>query len=336
MNHIFIYSNLINEKIYMIVKNKDTVIKKNKNKNKGACLYCNDYKGDGNTYNYKGLIINDLDIHYLEHHNLIKFTLYEKVCNINIDTDNHITFLNIDTNAFNIIDGLYQEGSKQIYIDNNKNVFNSNTNRYSEHYGYILFNKSKIDKIITLNQFRISKNDPLIFLPKQNVELLKQKCIFHTHPMTPYIGSRFKNGIIYEFPSIMDINHFIEHHNRGELQLSLIITPEGLYIIRKKIFNKDKIIIDNDIFINEIERIYKQCLYEVMEKYKNSIIFDINKYKINDKYFYKYIASNIEHLTIINRFLEKYDIVIDFYSRIPIKNNNKINYIFSDIYIPYI
>lgn len=315
----------------MIIKSNDTIKKKS---NKGTCLYCNNFKGDSYKYDYNNITINDLDIHYLEFHNLINFTLYEKVCNINID--NNINFLNINTNALHIIDGLYQEGSRQIYIDNNKNVFNSNINRYSEHHGYILFNNSKIDKIITLNQFRISKNDPTIFLPKQNLELLKQKCIFHTHPTTPYIGSRFKNGIIYEFPSIMDINHFIEHHNRGELQVSLIITPEGLYSIRKKIFNKDKIVIDNDIFINEVERVYKQCLNEIIVKYKNSIIFDINNYKINDKYFYKYIASNIGYLNIINNILEKYDITIDFYGRIPIKNNNKINYVFSDVYIPHV
>lgn len=71
--------------------------------------------------------------------------------------------------------------------------------------------------------------------------MLKQKYIFHTHPTTPYIGSRFKNGIIYEFPSIMDINHFIEHHNRGELQISMVITPEGLYIIRKNHLIKTKL-----------------------------------------------------------------------------------------------
>lgn len=332
MNYIIIYNQLINDKIYMIIKNEETI--KKRNKNKEGCIHCNNFKSDGYKYDYKGIIINDLDIHYLEFHNLIKFTLYEKVCNKNIN--NHITFLNINTNAFHIIDGLYQEGSKQIYIDNNKNVFNSNVNRYSEHHGYILFNNSKIDKIITLNQFRVSKNDPTIYLPKQNVELLKQKCIFHTHPTTPYIGSRFKNGIIYEFPSIMDINHFIEHHNRGELQVSLVITPEGLYSIRKKSFNKDKIVIDNDIFINEVERVYKQCLNEIVETYKHSMVFDINNYKINDKYFYKYIASNIGYLIIINKILEKYDITIDFYGRVPIKNNNKINYVFSDVYIPYI
>lgn len=97
MNHIIIYNKLINEKIYMIIKNRETITRRNK-KNK-VCIYCNNFKnmnGDGNkenVYIYKGgLVITDLDIHYLEFHNLIRFTLYEKVCNINIDNF-YINFL---------------------------------------------------------------------------------------------------------------------------------------------------------------------------------------------------------------------------------------------------
>lgn len=85
-----------------------------------------------------------------------------------------------------------------------------------------------------------------------------------------------------------------------------------------------------------MERIYRHCLHEIIEKYKHSIIFDINNYKINDKYFYKYIASNIGYLMIINNVLEKYDISIDFYGRVPVKNLDNVNYIFSDVYIPYL
>jgi hypothetical protein len=53
---------------------------------------------------------------------------------------------------------------------------------------------------------------------------------------------------------------------------------------------------------------------------------------------FKYIASNIGYLIIINKILEKYDIAIDFYGRVPFKdsNSNSNTYVFSDIYIPYI
>ena len=56
--------------------------------------------------------------------------------------------------------------------------------------------------------------------------------MFHTHPPTPFPGSRVVDGILYEFPSISDIYHFADHFNAGETQGSLIIAPEGMYIIR--------------------------------------------------------------------------------------------------------
>lgn len=342
MNYIIIYNKLINDKIDIIISNSNT----KKVKSKKKCILCNNYNNDGYKYNYNTIVIDDIDIHMLTNHNMIKFSLYEKICNINI-SNYDIQFLNINTNAFNMIDGLYHRGSKKIYIDNNKNIFNSNINRYSEHHGYILFTNNKVDKIVVLNQFRVASNDPYIYLPKHNIEMLNQKYIFHTHPTTPYIGSRFKNGIIYEFPSIGDINHFIEHHNRGELQLSLVITPEGLYVIRKNNFNKNKIIIDNEIFISELDKTLKQCLNESINKYKHSIIYDIDNYKINNNYFYKYVASNLNYIIIINKVLEKYDIAIDFYSRNKKINDtedifgkddkdDKISYIFTDIFLPFI
>ena len=37
--------------------------------------------------------------------------------------------------------------------------------------------------------------------------------LFHTHPPTPKPGGRAGEGIVYEFPSIGDILHFIDHFN---------------------------------------------------------------------------------------------------------------------------
>ena len=56
--------------------------------------------------------------------------------------------------------------------------------------------------------------------------------MFHTHPATPYPGARINEGILYEFPSVSDLFHLIDHHNDGITQGSMIITPEGMYIIK--------------------------------------------------------------------------------------------------------
>ena len=45
---------------------------------------------------------------------------------------------------------------------------------------------------------------------------------------------------------VFDIFHFIEHHNQGKTQGSIIIAPEGLYII-KCINSNLKINIKNEI-----------------------------------------------------------------------------------------
>ena len=113
----------------------------------------------------------------------------------------------------------------------------------------------------------IDKEDPLIYQPKNCLETLKSDYIFHTHPKTPYIGSRIKNGIIYEFPSISDIIHFVDHHNNGKLLGSLVITPEGLYIIHKYYFNREKIKVDIDILIDKLYDIYHECYQESMQYY---------------------------------------------------------------------
>ena len=132
-----------------------------------------------------------------------------------------------------IIDCLYEEGSYNIFTDKNKNIFNTNILRFSEHSGFIIFNNNIVDKIIVLNDYRTDDEDPTIFLPKNNIEALSVDYIFHTHPKSPELGSRLEYKLLYEFPSISDIYHFIDHHNRGILKGSLVITPEGLYIIRK-------------------------------------------------------------------------------------------------------
>lgn len=325
MNYMYIYNQILNDKI-----SKITEIGKKKGK-KNNCSKCDE------TFDYifkvPTLTITESNIHELSKHNIIDYSLYENIMKYKIPEFN-ITFNTFNTNDLNIIDGLYEEGSNKIYINKNENIFNYKNNKYSEHYGFLLFSENKLDKIVLKLNYRSEKNDPTIFLPKNYNELLSVDYIFHTHPKTPYIGSRMINSIIYEFPSIDDITHFVEHHNWGKLLGSLVITPEGIYNIRKYIFNRDKIRLDNDIFVSELRDVYDDCFEESTEIYSN--IKDIkminNHIKIPDEIFYKDISTNLNFIKKINYELEKYDITIDFYPRI--KLNNK--WIFPTIYIPTI
>lgn len=329
-NFIKTNSNLILIKINKIIEK--SILKKKKNK----CNICSTIFNHIYKFKYKNfkLLIKESDIHLLKKHNIINNNLYNKICEIKLPF-NDINYCILNTNGINIIDGLYEEGSKQIYIQHNKNINDSKIIRFSEHSGFIYFKNNKLNKIIVLNESRTEKNDPLIYLPENTLEALNVDYIFHTHPKTPYIGARSSLGIIYEFPSISDILHFIEHHNNGKLLGSIIISPEGIYIIHKFNFNRDIIKLDYDLFIDDIEEIYKMCYYETTIKYNNfvnSVSEKINSEQLN--FFYSNISQNFDYINFINNTLSNYDLYIDYYPRINLENTK--NWIFPNIYVPII
>ena len=325
MNNFYVYNQMLNEKIERL---KEICKKKELISECGKCKKKFDY-----VYKLSKLKFSDKDVHELFMHNTIEYELYIKIMSYDIPEYN-IFFNLFNTNELNIIDGLYEEGSNKIYIDKKENIFNSKETKFSEHYGLLYFSKNKLDKVVVQINSRIDKEDPTIFMPQNSEEALSVNYLFHTHPKTPYLGSRISNSIIYEFPSMADIIHFVEHHNRGKLLGSLVIAPEGIYNIRKLIFNRDKLKIDYDIFLSELEDIYIDCYQDSMLDYSDLKKLEKKNgfYKIPEKIFYKQISTNLEFIKRINYILEKYDITIDFYPRI--KLNEK--WIFPSIYLPEI
>ncbi len=333
--NIKIISNLLLNKIQYIIDNPET-IKKSKFK-MNICEYCKKEFDISYIYNNREkknnkIEIKEVDIHKLKFHNIININLYIKIFKFILPD---IDYCLLNTNSLNIIDGLYEDGSYDKYIENNKNLFTSKINRFSEHSGFIYFKNSKIDKIIVLNNSRVDKNDPIIYMPQNSLEALEADYIYHTHPKTPYIGSRAEDGIIYEFPSISDILHYIEHHNGGRLLGSLVFAPEGIYIIHKYNINHDKLKIDYDLMINELKKIYNICYIESIEKYKNIENYkEQNNIKIPDNYFYEKISLNFEYINNINNVLKKYDLYIDYYPRIKLTDNKNNYWVLPDIYVP--
>ena len=319
--NIYLYNSLLYKKIKIIIKNSKI---KTENLN---CKKCKQKFKNSYVFENK-IIFNELDIHNYLQHGFINITIYENICNLKLEGFD-IDFFTLHTNNSNIMDGLYEEGSHKIYTENNKNINNSQIERYSEHYGFVIINSYKIDKIEILSKNRIDKDDPTIYLPNNNIQAFEMKYIFHTHPRGLDYGKREENLQVYEFPSINDIINFIDHHNLGKLIGSIVITPEGIYNIRKYNFNKNKIKVDIDIFIDKFEEVIYTLEEDIMYKYEEKLSIDDTK-----NYFYKNISNNIEFIKIINEELEKYDIAIDYYSRIKFKNTDK--YIFPNIYLPII
>ena len=228
-------------------------------------------------------------------------------------------YLKIDRNQILIMDALMKHGGYKIYKDNkNKDVY-----RYSEHAGLLDFDNSGLEKIIISgNTTRVDDNDDDIFLPRNMLDAYDYEYIFHTHPPTPKPGGRINIGILYEFPSISDIFHFMDHYNDGETQGSIVIAPEGMYIIRKKEVDEKKIKINENKFFNETNKIMWKCQRESIEKYGK---------KFTTSEFYSKISQNRTYIDSINKVIHKYGLHIDYYSRI---KDTKKAWIIDTVYLP--
>ncbi len=340
---------IINQNIYtnsnMLVSLINSIIELSSHKKKNhKCEYCNKEFTNEYFYSYKNykFKFNEVVLHKLKFHNLIDSILYKKICGIDESKiKTNIEWCLLNTNGSNIIDGLYEIGSNQIYTEKKKNISESKIMRFSEHSGFIYFEKKKLKTISVTTGTRVEQSDPIIYMPTNCAESLKVDYIFHTHPKTPYIGSRIKHGIIYEFPSVSDIIHFVEHHNQGKLLGSIIIAPEGIYVIRKNIFNRNPIKADYELMVENLENIFMECYNDSYLQYSviNYDELKINgEVKIPDGFFYSHISKNYEYINRINNVLKKYDLFIDYYARthFNVQDTNESRWIFDDIYLPIV
>lgn len=207
----------------------------------------------------------------------------------NIDTKYYVK---ITRNTILVLDALMNDGGHiQKYQDNKKNY------KYSEHFGMLDICGKRVDKIIISNKTnRIDKFDDSILLPNNIPDALEYEYIFHSHPPSPLPGSRAKDGVLYEFPSINDIFHFLEHFFRGETIGSIVVSPEGIYII----------VPDKDI-----ENINYNCtnkIYNNMNRLAQDIQeLAIKKYgsEFSNKTFFSEIAQDTIFIKMYNKMLDK-------------------------------
>lgn len=322
---------------YLIRKNK--FIKYLSKQDYKNCLICNKKNITTGMFEINNIRWEEGLYHYIKNHNIkpseefIDFIFRHDVDpsyyikrNINkvtkiktkIVVDKNKKYLKIDKNQIMIMDALMVHGSKKNYIDDNRQLI-----RYSEHAGLIDFNDSGLEKlIISGNTTRVDPNDDEIFLPQEIADAYDYEYIFHTHPATPTPGGRSDVGILYEFPSVSDLFHFIDHYNDGKTQGSLIVAAEGLYNIRKTIFNSKKINVDEDKLFNDIRRIYSKLQDDAIEKYGTDF---------SNETFYSKIAQNKSYIDRVNKVLNKYDMNVDFYSRVKTDKNK---WIIDTIYLP--
>ena len=319
-------------------RNKFTPLPPTQHKN---CLLCHKKNVITGTFSVNGIRWPDGMLHYINKHNIkpsdefIDY-IYRFVNNLNEISSQavtrvkgeHITkdnkkMLKLDRNQILIMDALMWHGGKKFY----KDCKNNNIYRYSEHYGLLDFNNSGLDKIIIFaNTNKVDPIDDDIYLPRHNVASLDYEYIFHTHTTTAgKPGGRVTCGILYEFPSVSDVFHFINHYNTGRTCGSLVITAEGLYIIRKFINDDKNIRIDEDELYEEMLATLWEAQRVAIEQYGT----DFNTYK-----FYSVVAQNKTYIGMINKVLNKHELHIDYYPRMRDKKGKWfINTIYLSVFV---
>jgi len=225
-------------------------------------------------------------------------------------------YIKISKNQLRILESLYVDGSKE------KKYFDSKSKlRYSEHSGLLDFGKSRLQRIIINAKQNISDTvDDTILLPDNMPDAFDFEYMFHTHPSTPNPGSRIVEGILYEFPSISDLFHFIEHHNQGKTQGSIIIAPEGIYII-KCINPKLKIDVeDEDKVMDFLEEKVNDIQEEALDNFG---------YEMSESIFYKKIARDKSYIEKFNELIKDLNLKIFYKPRVSI--NKK--WVLDDLYL---
>jgi len=319
---IYNYSNIDKQTIHGLTN----LYLNSKSKNVGnfKCTSCN-YKGSLSIFKNNNLLFDNELLHHVVEHNhkphreiLQKLKKHNKIkikATYHKDTNSHKFILN--RNQILILDSLM--ATRKSYIDKKHKL------RYSEHAGLLDFDQEGLNKIlISAKTDRQDKDDPEILLPQNMKDAIDYEFMFHTHPPTPYPGARAKTGVLYEFPSINDIYHFIEHYNIGETQGSLIIAPEGMYIIHSKTG-------DDKINVNQTNDIFKTLVNGTFEIQQEAINIYGNEFKDNDK-FYK-IITDFKYINDFNKLLKKYLDDQIFIEYIPRKKDEDNNYIIDKLVI---
>jgi hypothetical protein len=264
------------------------------------CHSCN-FNSSQILYKKDDILFDNSLIHHMTQHNFkpsrelsskIKRSSHIKIKATFIKEDNLKKFV-LDKNQILILDSLMYSGNNKSYIDKAKKF------RYSEHAGLLDFDKVGLEKILISGRSnRQDKDDPEILLPQNMDDALDYEFMFHTHPATPYPGARSKQGILYEFPSVSDIYHFIEHYNIGETQGSMIIAPEGIYIIHSRT-GEEKIMVKSD------EETYRMIMIDAL-KLQSKAIEQYGTDYLNNDLFFKRVINDHKYIKEFNEILKKY------------------------------
>ena len=208
-------------------------------------------------------------------------------------------------NQLLIIDGAYHAGSIKNFECANKSYcraldqLNFGEYCYAEIAGRLVIKNNQIDNIVIHSNHEITYPDDsgIIFSINDN-EFANSEYIFHTHPEPS--KERRLSGIVYEFPSGNDLVNFAKYYkpNVNKTIGSILISPEGVYLIRPLIYFKH---INLDVSaINIINDKLIELEGEAFRKYQIIDDSTFNDFTFIDK---------------LNKYLYSWNIRIDYFPR---------------------
>jgi hypothetical protein len=316
ISHVFFMDKVKRlQSLLPIIKSNDLPIKVNSKK---ICRSCN----NSEFYCLSNIIWPNNIEHMINKHNLYPSEYFIKIisnmCIINktlinppmiiSEIGSQIDFVPFHYNKLLIIDALMHSGSNPIYR-NDDNL----SNLYSEHSGVISIKNNVIDNIIVSGLTdRLDTNDTNIYLPHDEQQSYEYEYMFHTHPNTNKNLERLKEGIIYEFPSASDIFYFAQCHNKGKSQGSIIVSTEGIYVIRQ--IECQKMITFNKSTYAQLNKFILDLENDAFLKYKNIIdMSSVQNFSLD--IFHENIGLDFEYITRYNDFIKQYNLFIEYYPR---------------------
>ena len=279
------------------------------------CKLCSEKNITTGIYSFKNVVWENGLSHYIKKHNTSVPKEFKKYIN-NMQNSSLFRFKNyglksfkLKRNQLNIMDALlYSGGNKKLY-ETKKKFY------YSEHFGLLDFNKKGLETILVdANTNRVDEGDDTILMPTTTRKDLEDyEYIFHTHPPEQSRpGGRVDDGILYEFPSMSDIFHFIHYHNNGRINGSIVNTAEGIYIIKMNKYNRTKQLDLSDSNEDKLNVLFSKIQDHAIKKYGTNF---------SNEYFYSVIAQDKFYIKQINKILKKNNLLINYYPRI--KNKKK-------------
>ena len=285
---------------------------------KYTCPLCHKYVSDREYY-YRNVHWNESLAHQIEVHGTIPSTFFfDFLLGSTVELRRGTVALAgrrqdsnmvVTQNQWRIMDSLMNSGGKRKWQDTNKKL------RYSEYAGYLdRATESGTVNIVIGQSAEWDASDPTIIFPNGIPEVAEHEYYFHTHPPTPYPGSRVKNGILYEFPSYDDVYHFLVQQSYGTTRGSIIIAPEGVYIL-----TRDKKSVGKTITIPEDARAQYNVL--AMDLGKRSIKrFRLKKSTPTRSVFYNKVAPDHSYANKIDSFLRTWGLRMYYIARVKIGN----------------